>query len=62
MYLDLPPLLTVIDLMADLVNRAIAPEPVYPHEPWPMGLEGINALRQELPWSQALIALHSPFS
>jgi hypothetical protein len=61
-YLDLPPLLTVIDLMADLVNRAIAPEPVHPHEPWPMGLEGINALRQELPWSQALIALHSPFS
>lgn len=56
-YLELPPLLAVIDLMADLLNRAIAPAPVPPHDPYPAGVDGLNALRQVLPSSPALAAL-----
>ena len=53
-YLELPPLLGAINLMADLVNRAVNPAMVKPHDPWPAGKEGVNALRQELPSSQVL--------
>lgn len=53
-YLTLPPLLDTIDLMADLLNRAIDRAPVLPHNPWPVGTEGLNALRQALPSSQFL--------
>lgn len=58
-YLELPPLLAVIDLMADLLNRAIAPEPVPPHAPYPAGVDGLNALRQALPSSLALATLET---
>ena len=51
-YLDLPPLMAAIELMAALVDRAIAPDPVPPHDPWPVGQAGIEALRQDLPRSQ----------
>ncbi|MBD2114252.1 MULTISPECIES: amidoligase family protein [Cyanophyceae] len=53
-YLTLPPLLEAIDLMADLINRAIDPTPVLPNEPWPVGTDGVNALRRALPSSQFL--------
>lgn len=52
-HLTLPPLLEAIDLMVDLVNRALDPAPVLPHDPWPVGVDGVNALRHELPLSQA---------
>ncbi|MBD1873834.1 amidoligase family protein [Nodosilinea sp. FACHB-131] len=53
-YLTLPPLLDSIDLMADLVNRAIDPTPVLPDDPWSVGTDGFNALRQALPSSRFL--------
>lgn len=56
-HLTLPPLLDTIDLMADLVNRAIDPAPVRPTDPWPVGIDGLNALRQALPSSQFLSKL-----
>ncbi|PZU98977.1 MAG: amidoligase enzyme [Leptolyngbya sp.] len=51
-YLTLPPLLEAIDLIADLVNRALAPDPVKPCDPWPVGVDGLSALRQALPASR----------
>lgn len=53
-HLDLPPIAAAIDLMADLLERAIAPEPVPSRSPLPAGGEGISALFQVLPSSQAL--------
>ncbi|WP_017301303.1 amidoligase family protein [Nodosilinea nodulosa] len=53
-HLDLPPIVAAIDLMADLLGRAIAPEPVPPQEPLPAGIEGLEALLQALPLSEAL--------
>lgn len=53
-YLDSSPLLEVIELMADLINRAIDPTPVVPCNPRPAGKTGIEALLQALPSSQAL--------
>jgi hypothetical protein len=47
-YLDLPPLLEVISLMADLIHRAIDPEPVPFHNPWPVSLDSIHALYQTI--------------
>jgi hypothetical protein len=47
-YLDLPPLLEVISLMADLIHRAMAPDPVPFHDPWPVGLDSIQALYQAI--------------
>ncbi|MBE9138962.1 amidoligase family protein [Nodosilinea sp. LEGE 07088] len=47
-YLELPPLMEAIEVMAGVVRRAIAPQPVLPHEPWPANLDGVNALLSEL--------------
>ncbi len=43
-YLELPPLLEAIELIAGLINRAIAPAPVLPQDPWPASLDSVSAL------------------
>ncbi|HSM80129.1 MAG TPA: amidoligase family protein [Nodosilinea sp.] len=53
-YLALAPLLPVIELMADLINRATDPAAVPPQPPWPPGDPGLTALLQALPASSAL--------